>query len=99
MVKSLVIVFSARRRVPEIVQADPVLAWPALVLATACIRMRVNSLSITSSQRKRVIGSIGRAVVRPVRAIPRLVEGVKLYPVNPDIAKDLRRTAFRSIIK
>jgi iron(III) transport system substrate-binding protein len=95
------------QKVPvEIVQAEPNLAWPMrLVLAKRASHPNAGKLFIDyilSSEGQSLIGSLGRAVVRPGVKLkyPRLVEGVKLFPVPPDIAKDFEESSrlFRSIV-
>ncbi len=91
----------------DIVQADPVLAWPwHLVLAKRAPHPNSGKLFIDyilSEEGQRLIGGLGRPVVRPgVKGkYPRLVDGIKLYPVKPDIAKDFEENSklFRSIVK
>ena len=91
----------------DIVQADPVLAWPwHLALAKRAPHPNAGKLFIDyvlSEEGQRLIGNLGRSVVRPgVKGkYPRLVDGIKLYPVRPDIAKDFEENSklFRSIVK
>ncbi|MBI4523963.1 MAG: ABC transporter substrate-binding protein [Deltaproteobacteria bacterium] len=91
----------------DLVHADPVLAWPwHLVLAKRAPHPNAGKLFIDyvlSEEGQRLIGSLGRPVVRPrVKGkYPRLVDGIKLYPVKPEIAKDFEENSrlFRSIVK
>jgi iron(III) transport system substrate-binding protein len=90
----------------EIVQAEPNLAWPMrLVLAKRASHPNAGKLFIDyllSSEGQSLIGTLGRAVVRPGVKLkyPRLVEGVKLSPVAPETAKDFEENSklFRSIV-
>ena len=90
----------------DIVQADPNLAWPMrLVLAKRASHPNAGKLFIDyllSAEGQSLIGSLGRAVVRPGVKLkyPRLVEGVKLSPVAPETAKDFEESSklFRSIV-
>jgi ABC-type Fe3+ transport system substrate-binding protein len=45
---------------------------------------------VLSEERQRFLAGLGRTVVRPgiKNKYPQLVEGVKLYPVKPDIGKN-----------
>lgn len=78
----------------EIVQADPVVAWPfRLLLAKNARHPNAAKLFIDyvlSEEGQRFVASLGRTVVRPgiKMKYPQLVEGVKLHPVKPDIGKD-----------
>ncbi len=78
----------------EIVQADPVVAWPWRLLLLRDAR-HPNSASlfidyVLSEEGQRYLASLGRTVIRPgiKNKYPQLVEGVKLYPVRPDSGKD-----------
>ena len=78
----------------EIVQADPVIAWPfRLLLAKNAHHPNAAKLFIDyvlSEEGQRFVASLGRTVVRPgiKTKYPQLVEGIKLHPVRPDIGKD-----------
>jgi iron(III) transport system substrate-binding protein len=90
----------------EIVQADPVVAWPFRLLLAKTLR-HPNAAKlfidfVLSEEGQRFLAGLGRTVVRPgVRnKYPQLVEGVKLYPVKPDIGKnyeELSKTYYEII--
>jgi iron(III) transport system substrate-binding protein len=78
----------------EIVQADPVVAWPFRLLLAKNLR-HPNAAKlfidfVLSEDGQRFLAGLGRTVVRPgiKNKYPQLVEGVKLYPVKPDIGKN-----------
>ena len=77
----------------EIIQADPVVAWPRrLLLARQAPHPNAARLFIDyvlSEEGQRLMANMGRTVVRPGIEIkhPRLVRGVKLHPVKPEVAK------------
>ncbi len=91
----------------EIVQADPVVARPwHMLLAKRAPHANAGRLFIDyvlSAEGQQVIASFGRTVVRPgiKQKHPRLVEGVKLYPVKPEMAKDYDEITklYYSIVK
>ncbi len=78
----------------EIVQADPIIAWPfRLLLAKNARQPNAAKLFIDyvlSEEGQRFMASLGRTVVRPgvKNKYPQLVDGIKLHPVKPDIGKD-----------
>ncbi|MBI4527094.1 MAG: extracellular solute-binding protein [Deltaproteobacteria bacterium] len=78
----------------EIVQADPVVAWPwRLLLLRDARHPKSASLFIDymlSEEGQRYLASLGRTVLRPgiKNKYPQLVEGVKLHLVRPDIGRD-----------
>jgi iron(III) transport system substrate-binding protein len=78
----------------EIVNADPVIArsW-GMFLARRAPHPNAGRLFIDyvlSVEGQNVIASFGRTVLRPgiKQKHPRLVEGLKLYPVKPELGKD-----------
>ena len=77
----------------EIIQADPVVAWPRrLLLARQAPHPNTARIFIDyvlSEEGQRLMANLGRTVVRPGVEIkhPRLVRGVKLHPVKPELAK------------
>lgn len=77
----------------EIIQADPVIAWPRRLLlaknAPHPNAARVFIDYVLSEEAQRLMASMGRTVVRPGIEIkhPRLIKGVKLHPVKPEVAK------------
>jgi len=77
----------------EIIQADPVIAWPRrLLLARTAPHpngARVFIDYVLSEEGQRLLANLGRTVVRPGIEIkhPRLIRGVKLHPVQPEVAK------------
>jgi iron(III) transport system substrate-binding protein len=78
----------------EIVQADPVVAWPFRLLLAKNAR-HPNSAKlfidfVLSEEGQSFLAGLGRTVVRPgiKNKYPQLVDGVKLYPVKPDIGKN-----------
>jgi iron(III) transport system substrate-binding protein len=78
----------------EIIQADPVVVWPRRLLlakhAPHPNAARVFVDYVLSEEGQRLLAQLGRTVVRPGIEIkhPRLVKGVKLYPVQPEVAKN-----------
>lgn len=77
----------------EIIQADPVVAWPRRLLlarhAPHPNSARIFIDYVLSEEGQRLMANLGRTVVRPGIEIkhPRLVTGVKLHPVKPEVAK------------
>ena len=77
----------------EIIQADPVVAWPRrLLLARNAPHQNAGKLFIDyvlSEEGQRLLANMGRTVVRPGIEIkhPRLIRGVRLHPVKPEVAK------------
>jgi len=78
----------------DLVQADPVMTRPwYLLLAKRAPHPNAGRLFIDyvfSQEGQQVIASLGRTSVRPGVKIrhPRLVEGVKLHPVKPEMGKN-----------
>ena len=91
----------------EIVNADPVIARPwGVFLAKRAPHPKAAKLYIDyvlSAEGQKVIASLGRTVVRPgiKQKHPRLTEGVKLYPVKPELGKDHAEISklYYSIVK
>lgn len=77
----------------EVIQADPVVAWPRRLLlaknAPHPNAARVFVDYVLSEEAQRLMANMGRTVVRPGIEIkhPRLIRGVKLHPVKPEVAK------------
>ena len=77
----------------EIIQADPVIAWPRRLLlaknAPHPNAARIFIDYVLSEEGQRLMANMGRTVVRPGIEIkhPRLIRGVKLHPVKPEVAK------------
>jgi ABC-type Fe3+ transport system substrate-binding protein len=71
---------------------DPVVAWPFRLLLANLRHPDVAKLFVhfVLSEGQRFLAGLGRTVVRPgiKNKYPQLVEGVKLYPVKPDIGKN-----------
>ena len=78
----------------EIIQGDPVVAWPRRLLlaknAPHPNAARIFIDYVLSEEGQRLLANLGRTVVRPGIEIkhPRLIKGVKLHPVQPEVAKD-----------
>ncbi len=78
----------------EIIQADPVVTWPRLMLLAKhspnASAGRVFIDFVLSQEGQRLLAHLGRTVVRPGIEIkhPRLIKGRKLYPVKPEVARD-----------
>jgi iron(III) transport system substrate-binding protein len=91
----------------EIIQADPVVAWPRRLLfaknAPHPNAGRVFIDYVLSEEGQRLLAQLGRTVVRPGIEIkhPRLVRGVKLHPVPPEVAKDFETVSklYYEIVK
>jgi iron(III) transport system substrate-binding protein len=77
----------------EIIQADPVVTWPRrLLLARNAPHPSTGRIFIDyvlSEEGQRLLANLGRTVVRPGIEIkhPRLVRGIKLHPVKPEVAR------------
>jgi iron(III) transport system substrate-binding protein len=77
----------------EIIQADPIIAWPRrLLLARNAPHPNAAKVFldyVLSMEGQRLIAKLGRTVVRPGIEIKhsRLIRGVKLYTVKPEVAK------------
>jgi iron(III) transport system substrate-binding protein len=91
----------------DIVNADPVIARPwGLSLARRAPHPNAGRLLIDfalSVEGQKLVAGFGRTVVRPgvPQKFPRLVEGVKLHPVKPELGKDLAEISkhYYSIVK
>ncbi|MBI4528826.1 MAG: extracellular solute-binding protein [Deltaproteobacteria bacterium] len=91
----------------DIVNADPVVARPwGIFLARRAPHPNAGRLFIDyvlSEDGQKVIASFGRTVVRPgvKQKFPRLVEGLKLYPVKPEMGRDHAEISklYYSIVK
>jgi iron(III) transport system substrate-binding protein len=91
----------------EIIQADPVIAWPRRLLlarnAPHPDAARTFIDYVLSEEGQRLLANMGRTVVRPGIEIkhPRLIRGVKLHPVNPEVAKTFEADSklFYAIMK
>ncbi len=83
----------------EIIQADPVITWPRLMLLAQhspnANAGRVFIDFVLSQEGQRLLANLGRTVVRPGIEIkhPRLIKGVKLHPVKPEVARDFESTS------
>jgi iron(III) transport system substrate-binding protein len=101
-----VLEFQERGAPVEIVQADPLMVRPwHMLLAKRAPHPNAGRLFmdyVFSEEGQQVLAGLGRTVVRPGVKLkhPRLVEGVKLYPIKPEIAKDYGETVklFYSIV-
>jgi iron(III) transport system substrate-binding protein len=77
----------------EIIQADPIVAWPRrLLLARNAPHPNAAKVFVDyvlSVDGQRLMAKLGRTVVRPGIEIKhsRLIRGVKLHPVRPEVAK------------
>jgi iron(III) transport system substrate-binding protein len=91
----------------DLVRADPLMVRPAhLALARRAPhpnggRLYIDfALSVAGQQ---IIASFGRTVVRPgvKRKYPQLIEGVKLHPIKPEMAKNYEEISklYYSIVK
>ena len=88
----------------EIVQADPIIAWPfRLLLAKNARQPNAAKLFIDyvlSEEGQRFMASLGRTVVRPgvKNKYPQLVDGVKLVPgealISAKIMRELSKTYY-----
>jgi iron(III) transport system substrate-binding protein len=91
----------------DIVNADPVMTRPwGLSLARRAPHPNAGRLLIDfalSVEGQKLIAGYGRTVVRPgvPQKFPRLVEGVKLHPVKPELGKDHAEISklYYSIVK
>ena len=84
----------ARGAPVDIVQADPTILRPAhLLIAKRAPHLNAAKVFmdfVHSAEGQQVLADLGREVARPGIKIkyPRLLQGVKLYPVKPEMAKD-----------
>lgn len=91
----------------EIVNAEPTVARPwGIFLTRRAPHPNAGRLFIDfvlSEEGQKVVANMGRTVVRPgvKQKHPRLVEGVKLYSVRPEMAKDYEEVSklYYSIVK
>jgi iron(III) transport system substrate-binding protein len=91
----------------DIVRADPVVVGPRhLLLAKRAPHPNAARLFIDytlSVEGQSLLASLGRTVVRPGIKLkqPRLIEGVKLYPIKPEMAKGYEEISklYYSIMK
>jgi iron(III) transport system substrate-binding protein len=91
----------------DLVNADPVMVRPAhLALARRAPHPNAAKLYIDfvlSVPGQQVLASVGRTVVRPGVKLkyPELTEGVKLYPIKPEMAKNYEEISklYYSIVK
>lgn len=99
--------FQSKGAPTEIVQADPLILRPQyLLLANRAPHPNAGRVFIDyvlSEEGQQLLARLGRTAVRPGIKIkhPRLLEGVRLYPMKPEMARNYEETSklFYSIVK